>query len=49
LESQERLAALRLALGDECFATQWERGKTLDIRDAIAQAQAPAEQPALVE
>ncbi|MGB2816642.1 MAG: tetratricopeptide repeat protein, partial [Burkholderiaceae bacterium] len=46
-ELQERLATLKQALGDDCFATEWEGGKSLDIREAIAQAQAPAEEPAL--
>ena len=45
---QEQLAALRQTLGEEGFTSQWEQGKALDIREAIAQAQAPAEEPALV-
>jgi predicted ATPase/class 3 adenylate cyclase len=46
-QAQERLAWLREVLGEKGFIAQWEQGKALDIREAIAQAQAPAEEPAL--
>ena len=45
---QERLARLREVLGEDGFSAQWEQGRALDTREAIAQAQAPAEEPALV-
>jgi len=45
---QERLARLREALAEEPFTAEWERGKGLDMREAIAEAQAPAGEPALV-
>jgi predicted ATPase/class 3 adenylate cyclase len=45
---QERLAGLRKVLGEDAFISQWDQGKALDMREAIAQAQAPAEEPALV-
>ncbi len=44
---QEKLGALRTALGDAPFNEQWERGKALDIREAIAQALAEDEEPVL--
>ena len=45
---QARIARLRNQLGEDGFAAQWSAGKAMDIREAIAQAQAPAEEPALV-
>ncbi len=45
---EQRLGALRAALSEQTFGLEWERGKSLDIREAIAQAQAPAEEPALL-
>jgi tetratricopeptide (TPR) repeat protein len=41
-----RIAALRAALGEEVFGVEWEVGGALDIREAIAQAQTPAQEPA---
>jgi hypothetical protein len=38
--------AMRDELGAEAFEAQWREGSSLDIRDAIAQAQAPADVPA---
>jgi len=48
LQVQSCVARLREALGADGFVAQWEQGKALDIREAIAQAQAPAGEPALV-
>jgi len=45
---EARLESLRQALGDEAFAEQSAQGKALEIREAVAQAQAPAAEPALV-
>jgi tetratricopeptide (TPR) repeat protein len=45
---KERLARLQEVLGEEPFAAAWDRGKGLDMREAIAEAQAPAGEPALV-
>jgi tetratricopeptide (TPR) repeat protein len=45
--ARERLGALRKSLGDALFIEQWERGEALDIREAIAQALATDDEPAL--
>ena len=42
-----RIGALREALGEELFLAKAGEGERLDIREAIAQAKAPAEEPAL--
>lgn len=44
---EARLESLRQALGDEAFAAQWTLGKSLDIREGVAQALAPAEEALL--
>jgi len=44
---EAHLESLRRALGDEAFAAQSAQGRILDIREAVAEALAPTEEPAL--
>ena len=44
---EARLESLRQALGDQAFAAQSVQGRTLDIREGVAQALAPTEESVL--